>query len=137
MPSSRLSSYSAEAESASRQKRVGLERSLPGQPSSELSVTFCYVYILRSFSTGNFYIGFTHDLRRRVTEHKKGLNRSTKAYASSWELVYYEAHRSEIDARRREQYLKTTAGNRALKKMMREQLLMYDLNNRKSTTRYA
>lgn len=90
-------------------------------PSSELSVVFCYVYVLRSLKNGSPYIGFTHDLKKRITEHNKGLNFSTKSNRP-WELLYYEAHRSEADARRREKYLKTTAGNRALQRMLREQL---------------
>lgn len=67
-------------------------------------------------------------------KHNKGLNQSTKAFRP-WELIYYEAHRKELDARRREKYLKTTSGGRALNNMLREQLA--DLGNRKSTTRYA
>ena len=103
-------------------------------PSSELSVMFCYVYILRSKANHNLYIGFTHDLRRRITEHTKGLNRSTPAYAP-WKLVYYEAHANEDDARRRERYLKTTSGDRAIKNMLREELKQNgDLINGKSTT---
>jgi putative endonuclease len=106
-------------------------------PSSELSVVFCYVYLLRSEVSDNLYIGFTHNLRKRLTEHNKSLNRSTKAYAP-WQLLYYEAHRNETDARRRENYLKTTAGGRAIKLMIREQFQsMNDLKNRKPTTRNA
>lgn len=100
-------------------------------PSSELSVVFCYVYLLRSRLNGNFCIGFTHDLRKRLTEHNYGLDRSAKAY-KPWELLYYEAHRNESDARRREKYLKTTAGDRALKKMLREELYqMSDVRKQK------
>lgn len=95
-------------------------------PSSELSGVFCYVYLLRSLKNGSWYVGYTGDLRKRIAEHNKGLNRSTKAYCP-WELIYYEAHRSQADARRREKYLKTTAGDRALKRMLREQLIN-DLN---------
>lgn len=91
-------------------------------PSSELSGVFCYVYVLYSDVTKNFYVGFTHDLKKRVAEHNKGLNFSTKAY-KPWALIYYEAHTSESDARRREEYLKTTAGDRALHKMLREKLI--------------
>ena len=90
-------------------------------PSSELSVVFCYVYILRSINHGNIYIGSTQDLKNRFAEHNKGLNRSTKPY-KPWELIYYEAHRSITDAPRREKYLKTTQGDRAIKRMLREQL---------------
>lgn len=90
-------------------------------PSSELSAVFCYVYVLTSLKSDQKYVGFTHDLKKRVAEHNKGLNRSTKVYAP-WELIYYEAHKNETDARRREDYLKTTAGSRALRNMLREQL---------------
>lgn len=100
-------------------------------PSSELSVVFCYVYLLRSTKSGGLYIGFTHDLKKRVAEHNSGLNRSTKPY-SPWELIYYEAHRNEADARRREKYLKTTAGDQALRKMLRKEFgQLGDLNRQK------
>ena len=100
-------------------------------PSSELSVMFCYVYLLRSIQNDQLYIGFTHDLRKRITEHNKGLNRSTKPY-TPWELIYYESHRNEQDARRREKYFKTSAGKTSLKRMIREQLkTMNDLTQQK------
>lgn len=90
-------------------------------PSSELSGMFCYVYLLRSIPTRSLYVGFTHDLRRRITEHNKAGSKSTKSYVP-WELLYYEAHRNEQGARRREKYLKTTTGGSALKRMISEQL---------------
>lgn len=100
-------------------------------PSSELSVVFCYVYVLRSQKREGFYVGFTHNLRKRLAEHKKGLNFSTKPY-KPWELVYYEAHTNEDDVRRREKYLKTTAGDRALHRMLRDKLTdMKNLSPRK------
>lgn len=81
---------------------------------------FCYVYLLQSEKNGSLYIGFTHDLRERVAKHNKGLNQSTRKFRP-WQLLYYEAHRNENDARRREKYLKTTAGDQALRRMLREQ----------------
>lgn len=99
---------------------------------SELSVVFCYVYVLRSSKNGNLYFGFTHDLKKRLAEHNKGLNRSTKPYMP-WELMFYEAYRNETDARRRERYLKTTAGSRTIKLMLREQFyVLNDLNQQKA-----
>jgi len=92
---------------------------------------FCYVYLLYSSKHKKFYVGFTHDLRNRVTEHNKGLNRSTKAY-KPWNLIYYESHTNETDAMRREKYLKTTAGDRALRRMLREKLTeLSDLSQQK------
>lgn len=106
-------------------------------PRSELSFKFCYTYVLRSQRSGRLYIGFTHDLKNRIAEHNEGLNRSTKAYAP-WELLYYEAHANEADARRRERYFKTSAGNRTMRNMLREQLRQTsDLNKGKSTAGYA
>ena len=90
-------------------------------PSSELSVVFCYVYVLRSTTAGHFYVGITHDIEKRFAEHNNGLNFSTKPY-TPWEMLYFEAHTSEVDARRREKYLKTTAGDRAIHRMIREKL---------------
>ena len=90
-------------------------------PSSELSAMFCYVYYLRSIKNGSFYVGFTCDLEKRITEHNTGFNVSTRP-GLPWELMYYEAHRNEDDARRREGYLKTTQGRQSLRRMLREEL---------------
>jgi len=83
---------------------------------------FCYIYVLYSDVNKSFYVGFTHDLRKRLAKHNSGLNFSTQFYRP-WQLVYYEAHTNEKDARRREKYLKTTAGDRALHKMLKEKLM--------------
>ncbi|MCW5554888.1 MAG: GIY-YIG nuclease family protein [Verrucomicrobiae bacterium] len=40
---------------------------------------FCYVYVLLSRRDGNFYTGFTHDLKRRFAEHEAGEVPSTAA----------------------------------------------------------
>lgn len=62
-----------------------------------------YVYVLEN-EVSELYFGSTNDLRRRLSEHKSGKSRATKGHV--WELVYYEAYRSEADARRRESQLK-------------------------------
>lgn len=64
-----------------------------------------YVYLLKSKKDEKLYIGFTNDLRRRIQEHNSGLNESTK-FRRPFELVYYEAYKSEKDARNREENLK-------------------------------
>ena len=68
---------------------------------------FFYTYVLESRKDGKKYIGFTIDLRNRLIEHQAGKVFSTKG-RRPLELIYYEACRSETDARRREGYLKTT-----------------------------
>ncbi|HUO55933.1 MAG TPA: GIY-YIG nuclease family protein, partial [Candidatus Paceibacterota bacterium] len=66
-----------------------------------------YVYVLQSTKTTNLYTGYTTDLRRRLSEHNRGSNFSTKPYRP-WTVIYYEACLDEADAKRREKYLKTT-----------------------------
>jgi putative endonuclease len=64
-----------------------------------------YVYMLKSLKNNTLYIGSTNNLRRRFTEHNSGHGGYTKKYAP-YELVYYEAYKSEKDARERETNLK-------------------------------
>jgi putative endonuclease len=64
-----------------------------------------YVYVLKSKKDGNCYIGSTNNLKRRFAEHNLGKVFSTK-YRIPFEIVYYEAYKSETDARERESNLK-------------------------------
>ena len=63
------------------------------------------LYVLKSRKDKKCYIGSTNDLRRRVRAHNSGKIFSTKN-RKPLILVYYEAFRSEKDARVREQKLK-------------------------------
>jgi len=82
-----------------------------------------YVYILKSRKDGNLYIGSTNDLKRRLDEHNNGLVFSTKS-RRPFELVYYEAYKSEKDARNREKNLKLRSRAFAqLRKRIEESLL--------------
>lgn len=55
-----------------------------------------YVYILRNRTKDELYIGYSDNLKRRFKEHK----------SKNPELIYYEAYKSEKDARVREIKLK-------------------------------
>lgn len=55
-----------------------------------------YVYIIKNQIKKKIYIGYTDDLKRRFEEHRK----------KSPEFIYYEAYKSEKDARNREKKLK-------------------------------
>ena len=57
-----------------------------------------YVYILKDPTEERIYIGFSTDLRSRLTRHR--------SEHPGWRLAYYEAYASEADARAREQRLK-------------------------------
>lgn len=82
---------------------------------------FFYVYILENEDKRR-YIGYTDDLKRRIEEHNSGQNRSTKTYRP-WVVIFYEAYRNKNDAIRREHYLKTTQGRRALDRMLANHML--------------
>ena len=79
------------------------------------------VYILLSLKDGNFYVGFTTDLSRRLDEHNQGRNTST-APRRPFVLVHAEYNLAKADAERRGLYLKTAKGRRTLKLMFPESL---------------
>lgn len=64
-----------------------------------------YVYAIKSKVDKDLYVGSTNDLRRRFKEHNDGKVFSTKR-RGPFELAYYEAYKSEKDARKREHNLK-------------------------------
>ena len=66
----------------------------------------CYVYVLRSRSTGRFYIGSTQDPARRLAEHNRGKVQSTRAWRP-WDLVHCEDYRARAEAVGRERRLKS------------------------------
>ena len=78
---------------------------LPKRCGDYIIIDMYYVYILKSLKDEKLYIGSTNDLKRRLSEHNNGLNRSTKA-RRPFEVRYYEAYASEYDARKREYALK-------------------------------
>lgn len=82
---------------------------------------FFYVYVIKSLHKDFIYVGFTTDLKRRFKEHNNKNELSTKHYAP-FDLVHYEAYRDEMDAKRREEYFKTTKGKTTLKQMLKEYL---------------
>jgi putative endonuclease len=80
---------------------------------------FYYVYVIESVDKDFIYTGITNNLQRRLKEHNNGEENSTKAYAP-FELIFFEGYRNKSDAKRREEYLKTTRGKRVLRRMLRD-----------------
>lgn len=64
-----------------------------------------YLYILMSKKDGQLYVGYTNDLRRRLSEHNSGKSRATMN-RRPFELRYYEAYICKDDAQKREASLK-------------------------------
>jgi len=73
-----------------------------------------YVYLLHSTKDNGSYIGYSTDLKRRLSEHARGASFATKA-RGPWKLIYYEAYTEREDAEGREKFLKSGAGRRFLR----------------------
>lgn len=78
---------------------------------------FYYVYILQSEKDSNFYVGYTNNLKQRLSFHNEGKVQSTKN-RRPLKLVYFEGCLNQQDATRREKYLKTAWGKRYIKSRM-------------------
>jgi len=83
--------------------------------------TYCYVYVLRSKTDGQFYVGLTRNLRARLLAHNNGQVVSTKR-RTPLELIYWEGGLNDHDAALREKYLKSAWGKRYIKNRLRQYL---------------
>jgi putative endonuclease len=81
-------------------------------------MSWYYIYILKSVTTGDYYTGFTNNLRKRLWQHNNGKSPYTKG-RGPYELIYYEASRNEDDERSRELFLKTGMGKRFVRNRIR------------------
>ena len=69
--------------------------------------SYCYVYILSTIETHNFYtyVGWTNDLAKRLVTHNQGKGaRFTRG--RQWEIIYAERYLSKSDAMKREWEIK-------------------------------
>jgi len=87
-----------------------------------------YIYILISIKDKRFYIGFTSDLKNRLSEHAKGKVRSTKD-RRPLKLIHYEYFINKADAKAREVFLKSGFGRNQLKESLKRTLTQFGYNN--------
>lgn len=80
-----------------------------------------YIDVLFSLKDKRFYVGFTEDLKRRLTEHATGLVSSTKA-RRPLKLIHYEYFIDKADAKAREVFLKSGFGRSQLKESLKRTL---------------
>jgi len=73
-----------------------------------------FIYVLKSKSYNNFYIGSTQDIENRIREHNSGRCRYTKGRIP-WVLVYSEEFSTRSEAMKREKFLKGGKGREFLK----------------------
>lgn len=80
-----------------------------------------YVYTLFSLKDGKFYVGYTVDLKKRLTLHAKGLVKSTRL-RTPFKLIHYEYFINKEDAKAREVFLKSGFGRRQMKEALKRTL---------------
>ncbi len=87
-----------------------------------------FVYIITNYTNTVFYIGITNDLKRRIYEHKKGINISSfsKKY-KLYKLVYYEIFSTPDDAIAYEKRLKGWKRNKKIELIKSKNLPFRDL----------
>jgi putative endonuclease len=76
-----------------------------------------YAYVLYSEKDKKLYVGYSSDLKTRISNHLKGRIKITKNRLPL-KLVYYEAFIDENTARKQELFYKTGQGRRILKKRL-------------------
>ena len=87
-----------------------------------------YVYILFSLKDKQLYIGFTTDLKSRLSEHAKGKVSATK-YRRPLKLIHYQYFIDKEEAKKREVFLKSGFGRNQLKESLKRTLTQFGYNN--------
>ncbi len=64
------------------------------------------VYILYSNSLDKYYVGYTNDLERRLSEHNRKKGKYTDG-GIPWSLVHQEKYELKSEAMKREKFIKS------------------------------
>lgn len=86
--------------------------------TSDVSNSKFYVYILYSLKDNKLYIGFTNNLKKRLTEHAGGGVEATKN-RTPLKLIHYEYFVNREDAEARERFLKSGYGRKQFKEILK------------------
>lgn len=76
-----------------------------------------YVYALKSIRFNYIYVGIAVNIEKRVKQHNDGKEKTTRFYRP-FKLIYTENHKTRIEARAREKYLKSGFGKEFLKSLL-------------------
>lgn len=75
-----------------------------------------YTYAISSISRKYIYVGISDNTERRIEQHNKGRNKTTKPYCP-FKMILVEKYNTRAEARAREKYLKSGYGKEFLKRM--------------------
>ncbi len=99
------------------------------EETSDVSITIrYYIYVLLSQKDKKLYIGFTENLKSRLSSHARGEVISTK-YRRPFKLVHYEYFINKSDAKAREVFLKSGAGHIQLRNILKRTFREYTYRN--------
>ncbi|OGI59929.1 hypothetical protein A2814_02560 [Candidatus Nomurabacteria bacterium RIFCSPHIGHO2_01_FULL_38_19] len=88
-----------------------------------------YIYILFSEKDNRLYTGYSPNLKERIKKHNSGYVIATRNRRPV-KLICYEAYLTELDAKRREKYLKGGKGKAELKIQLKECFKKVNYENR-------
>ncbi len=77
-----------------------------------------WIYLLEDQKDKSWYIGYTSNLKKRLTEHLNKQGGKTTAKMNELKLIYCEGYLNIQDAKGRERFLKSGSGRRFLKKQL-------------------
>ena len=77
-------------------------------------VMMVYVYVLRSLSTGCFYVGISRSPGKRKRQHDRNQSTGTRG-KGPWEELHREPYPTYAEARQREKHLKSGKGREWLR----------------------
>ncbi len=83
----------------------------------EVNYNMWYVYILKSLKDEKYYIGCTDNLERRIDQHNRGENSSTR-FRRPFELIYTETYANSSIAYSREKKIKRYKGGNTFRKLI-------------------
>ena len=75
------------------------------------------IYILRSQSSGKFYIGCSSDPVRRFEEHFCNKSSSTRR-RGPWQVVWTESYNNKTEALKREKQIKRWKSHKAIERLI-------------------
>ena len=87
-----------------------------------------YTYVLFSLRDKRLYIGFTTNLKNRLSEHANGKVTATK-YPKPPKLIHYQYFIDKEEAKKREVFLKSGFGRNQLKESLKKTLTKLGYKN--------
>src|SRR3989344_73633 len=85
--------------------------------------TMYWIYVLECGDDKSWYIGYTSNLKKRLSEHQSGHGSQTTKRKSDWKLIYCEGYLNIEDAKGREVFLKSGSGRKFIKRQLTNYLI--------------